>query len=96
MKLKPADPPTFGDGKDCLATVWRWLCSGNCTKENQALLAQTFLTEGAASHWRAKSVALKAHSVDVSDWDVFARTLRTAFGHQDLEQNPMGPQVGCP
>lgn len=51
-------------------------------KENQALLAQTFLTEGAASLWRAgKSVALKAEGFDVSDWDVFARTLGTAFGH---------------
>jgi hypothetical protein len=30
---------------------------------------------------------LKDQGFDVLDWDVFARTLETAFGHQDPEQN---------
>jgi hypothetical protein len=45
------------------------------------------LTGGAASLWRAKSAALQAQGFDIQDWDVFARTLEQAFGHQDPEQN---------
>jgi hypothetical protein len=50
-------------------------------------LAQTFLTGGAASLWRAKSAVLQAQGFNIEDWDVFARTLEQAFGHQDPKQN---------
>jgi hypothetical protein len=65
----------------------QWLGSGSCVPEQRVPLAQTFLTGGAASLWRAKSAALQAQGFDIQDWDDFARTLEQAFGHQDLEQN---------
>jgi hypothetical protein len=58
-----------------------------CVPEQRVCLAQTFLTGGAASLWRAKSDVLQAQGFDIQDWDVFARTLEQAFGHQDPEQN---------
>jgi hypothetical protein len=58
-----------------------------CVPEQRVGLAQTFLTGGAASLWRAKSAVLQAQGFDIQDWDVFARTLEQAFGHQDPEQN---------
>jgi hypothetical protein len=73
--------------KDWLATMVPWLRSGNCATEQKVNLAQTFLTGEAASLWRAKSAALQSQGFDILDWDVFARTLETAFGHQDSEQN---------
>jgi hypothetical protein len=92
VKLRPADPPKYAGGnkdvvKDWLATMVRWLGSGSCVPEQRVSLAQTFLTGGAASLWRAKSAALQAQGFDIQDWDVFARTLEQAFGHQDPEQN---------
>jgi hypothetical protein len=92
VKLRPADPPKYAGGnkdvvKDWLATMVQWLGSGSCVPEQRVSLAQTFLTGGAASLWRAKSAALQAQGVDIQDWDVFARTLEQAFGHQDPEQN---------
>jgi hypothetical protein len=73
----------------------RWLGSGNCVPEQRVPLAQTFLTGGAASLWRAKSAALQSQGFDILDWGIFARILETAFGHQDLEQNA-SLQVGYP
>jgi hypothetical protein len=92
VKLRPADPPKYAGGnkdvvKDWLATMVQWLGSGSCVAEQRVPLAQTFLTGGAASLRRAKCVALQAHGFDIQDWDVFARTLEQAFGHQDSEQN---------
>jgi hypothetical protein len=92
VKLRPADPPKYAGGnkdvvKDWLATMVQWLGSGSCVPEQRVSLAQTFLTGGAASLWRAKSAALQAQGVDIQDWDLFARTLEQAFGHQDPEQN---------
>jgi hypothetical protein len=92
VKLRPTDPPKYAGGnkdvvKDWLATMVQWLGSGSCVPEQRVPLAQTFLTEGAASLWRAKSAALRAQGFDIQDWDVFARTLEQAFGHQDPEHN---------
>jgi hypothetical protein len=92
VKLRPADPPKYARGnkdviKDWLATMVQWLGSGMCVPEQRVGLTQTFLTGGAASLWRAKSAVLQAQNFDIQDWDVFARTLEQAFGHQDLEQN---------
>ena len=92
VKLRPADPPKFSGAnkevvKDWLATVFQWLGSGNCVPTQRVPLAQTFLTGGAATLWRAKSAVLQSQGFDILDWDVFARTLETAFGHQDPEQN---------
>jgi hypothetical protein len=46
VKLRPADLPKFGGGKevinDWLATMVQWLGSGNCTQEQKVPLAQTF------------------------------------------------------
>jgi hypothetical protein len=58
-----------------------------CVPEQRVGLAQTFLTGGAASLWRAKSAVLQTQGFDIQDWDVFTRTLEQAFGHQDPEQN---------
>jgi hypothetical protein len=63
VKLRPADPPKYAGGnkdvvKDWLATMVQWLGSGSCVPEQKVPLAQTFLTGGAASLWRAKSAAL--------------------------------------
>jgi hypothetical protein len=58
-----------------------------CVPEQRVGLAQTFLTGGAASLWRAKSAVIQGQDFDIQDWDVFARTLEQAFGHQDPEQN---------
>jgi hypothetical protein len=54
VKLRPADPPKDAGGnkdviKDWLATMVQWLGSGSCVPEQRVALAQTFLTEGAAS-----------------------------------------------
>ena len=92
VKLRPADPPKFSGAnkevvKEWLATAWQWLGSGSCVPTQRVPLAQTFLTGGAATLWRAKSATLQAQGFDILDWDVFARTLETAFGHQDPEQN---------
>jgi hypothetical protein len=92
VKLRPADPPKYAGGnkdvvKDWLATMVRCLGSRSCVPEQRVPLAQTFLTGSAASLWRAKSAALQAQGFDIQDWDVFARTLEQAFGHQDPEQN---------
>jgi hypothetical protein len=92
VKLRPADPPKYAGGnkdviKDWLATMIQWLGSGMCVPEQRVDLAQTFLTGGAASLWRAKSAVLQAQGFDVHDWDVFARTLEQAFGHSNPEQN---------
>jgi hypothetical protein len=73
--------------KDWLATMVQWLGSGMCVPEQRVGLAQTFLTGGAASLWRAKIAVLQAQSFDIQNWDVFARTLEQAFGYQDPEQN---------
>ena len=86
VKLRPADPPKFSGAnkevvKDWLATVFQWLGSGNCVPTQRVPLAQTFLTGGAATLWRAKSAVLQSQGFDILDWDVFARTLETAFGH---------------
>jgi hypothetical protein len=69
VKLRPADPPKYAGGnkdvvKDWLATMVQWLGSGSCVPEQRVPLAQTFLTGGAASLWRAKSTALQAQGVD--------------------------------
>jgi hypothetical protein len=90
VKLRPADPPKYVGGnedviKDWLATMVQWLGSGMSVPEQRVGLAQTFLTGGAASLWRAKSAVLQAQGFDIQDWDVFARTLEQAFGHQDPE-----------
>jgi hypothetical protein len=92
VKLRPADPPKYAGGnkdviKDWLATMVQWLGSGMCVPEQRVGLAQTFLTGGAASLWRAKIAVLQAQSFDIQNWDVFARTLEQAFGYQDPEQN---------
>jgi hypothetical protein len=92
VKLRPADPPKYAGQnkdviKDWLATMVQWLGSGMCVPEQRVDLDQTFLTGGAASLWRAKSAVLQAQCFDIQDWDVFARTLEQAFGHQDPEQN---------
>jgi hypothetical protein len=92
VKLRPADVPKYAGGnkdvvKDWLATMVQWLGSGMRVPEQRVGLAQTFLTEGAASLWRAKSAAHQAQGFDIQDWDVFPRTLEQAFGHQDPEQN---------
>jgi hypothetical protein len=86
VKLRPADSPKYAGGnkdliKDWLATMVRWLGFGMCVPEQRVGLAQTFLTGGAASLWRAKSAVLQAQGFDIQDWDVFARTLEQAFGH---------------
>jgi hypothetical protein len=65
----------------------QWLGSGMCVTEQRAGLAQTFFTGGAASLWRAKSAVIQAQGFDIQDWDVFAKTLELAFGHQNPEQN---------
>jgi hypothetical protein len=90
VKLRPADPSKYAGGnkdviKDWLATMVQWL--GMCVPEQRVGLAQTFLTGGAASLWRAKSAVLQAQGFDIQDSDVFARTLEQAFNHQDPEQN---------
>jgi hypothetical protein len=92
VKLRPADPPKYaGENedmiKDWLATMVQWLGSGMCVPEQRVGLAHTFLTGEATSFWRAKSAVLQAQGFDIQDWDVFARTLEQAFGHQDPEQN---------
>jgi hypothetical protein len=92
VKLRLADPPKYaGENKDVikdwLATMVRLLGSGMCVPEQRVGLAQTFLTGGAASLWRAKSAVPQAQGFDIQDWDVFARTLEQAFGHKDLEKN---------
>jgi hypothetical protein len=92
VKLRPANPPKYARGnkdviKDWLATMVQWLGSSSCVPEQRFALAQTFLIEEAASLWRAKSAALQAQGFNIQDWDVFARTLESAFGHQDPEQN---------
>jgi hypothetical protein len=63
VKLRPADPSKYAGGnkdavKDWLATMVQWLGSESCVPEQRVPLAQTFLTRGAASLWRAKSAAL--------------------------------------
>jgi hypothetical protein len=92
VKLRPADPPKYAGSnkdvvKDWLAMMVQWLGSGRCVPEQRVPLAQTFLTGGAASLWRAKSAAFQVQGFDIQDWDVFARTLEQALGHQDPEQN---------
>jgi hypothetical protein len=92
VKLRPADPPKYAGGnkdviRDWLAMMVQWLGSGMCVPEQRVGLAQTVLTGGSASLWRAKSVVLQAQGFDIQDWDVFAMTLEQAFGHQDPEQN---------
>jgi hypothetical protein len=90
VKLRPTDPPKYAEGnkdviKDWLATMVQWLGSGMCVPEQRVSLAQTFLARGAASHWRAKSAVLQVQGFSIQDWDVFARTLEQAFGHQNPE-----------
>jgi hypothetical protein len=64
IKLRPANPPKYAEGnkdsvvKNWLATMVQWLGSGSGVPEQRVPLAQTFLTGGAASLWRAKSVAM--------------------------------------
>jgi hypothetical protein len=72
VKLRPADPPKYAGGnkdviKDWLATMVQWLGSGMCVPEQRVGLAQTFLTGGAASLWRAKSAVLQAQGIDIQD-----------------------------
>jgi hypothetical protein len=73
--------------EDWLPTMVQWLGSSYCVPEQRVGFAHTFFTGGAASLWRAKSTALQAQGFNIQNWDVFARTLEQAFGHQDLEQN---------
>jgi hypothetical protein len=93
VKLRPSDSSKYAGGnkdviKDWLATMMvQWLGSGMCAPEQGVGIAQTFLTGGVASLWRAKSAVLQAQGFDIHDWDVFARTLEQVFGHQDPEQN---------
>ena len=70
VKLRPADPPKFSGAnkevvKDWLATVFQWLGSGNCVPTQRVPLAQTFLTGGAATLWRAKSAVLQSQGFDI-------------------------------
>ena len=92
VKLRPKDPLLFSGEdkkmavKDWLATVKDWLDTGSCDPDRRVPLAQTFLSNGAASYWRARNQALKDQGVMV-DFALFAKTLESGFGHQDPEQN---------
>ena len=92
VKLRPKDPPLFSGEdkqmpiKDWLATVTEWLDTGSCDPDRRVPMAQTFLSKGASSYWRARVQALKSQNVDI-DFAQFAKTLEAGFGHQDPEQN---------
>jgi hypothetical protein len=72
VKQRPADPPKYAGGNkdvinDRLAMMVQWLGSGMCVPEQRVGLAQTFLTGGATSLWRAKSAVLQAQGFDIQD-----------------------------
>jgi hypothetical protein len=72
IKLRPADSSKYAGGnkdviKDWLATMVQWLGSGMSVPEQKVGLAQTFLTGGAASLWRAKSAVFQAQGFDIQE-----------------------------
>jgi hypothetical protein len=72
VKLRPADPSKYAGGnkdviKDWLATMIQWLGSGMCVPEQRVGLAQTFLTGGAASLWRANVTVGRVNTARLLD-----------------------------